>query len=205
MFEEPESSRLSSVSINGDSRLSGISVLSINDIESQQLPTSVMLAIQNINTTDKDAETNCIIHTIWVIVFMLCSPIIICDVYFAYTDETCVNEYPANLELNLKHYLFISALSTFININMYMLFIKYFVKTEYNENLFWVLSVGVFISLLALFSLIWNILGAVIFWGSIYATNHCSKQVSTYIFVSLIIKFVLTVNSYKATKNSVNK
>ena len=195
-------SRLSSVSINGDSR---VSVLSINDIESQKLPSSVIISIQNINKTDKDAETNCIIHTIWVIILLLCSPIIICDVYFAYTDETCVNEYPANLELNLKHYLFISALSTFININMYMLFIKYFVKTEYNKNLFWVLSVGVFISLLALFSLIWNILGAVIFWGSIYATNHCSKQVSTYIFVSLIIKFVLTVNTYKAAKNSVNK
>jgi hypothetical protein len=199
MFEEPESSRLSSVSINGDSRLS---VLSITDIESPQLPRSV---IQNINKTDKDAETNCIIHTIWVITLILCSPIIICDVYFAYTDETCVNEYPANLELNLKHYLFISALSTFININMYMLFIKYFVKDDYNKNLLWVLSVGVFISLLALFSLIWNILGAVIFWGSIYTTNHCSKQVSTYIFVSLIIKFVLTVNTYKAAKNSVNK
>jgi hypothetical protein len=194
--------RLSSVSINGDSR---VSVLSINDIESQKLPSSVIISIQNINKTDKDAETNCIIHTIWVIILLLCSPIIICDVYFAYTDETCVNEYPANLELNLKHYLFISALSTFININMYMLFIKYFVKTEYNKNLFWVLSVGVFISLLALFSLIWNILGAVIFWGSIYSTNHCSKQVSTYIFVSLIIKFVLTVNTYKAAKNSVNK
>jgi hypothetical protein len=197
-----DETRFSSVSINGDSR---ISVLSINDIESQQLPSSVILAIQSINKTDKDAETNCIIHTIWIIILLLCSPIIICDVYFAYTDETCVNEYPANLELNLKHYLFISALSTFININMYMLFIKYFVKTEYNKHLFWVLSVGVFISLLALFSLIWNILGAVIFWGSIYATNHCSKQVSTYIFVSLIIKFVLTVNTYKAAKNSVNK
>ena len=197
-----DETRFSSVSINGDSR---ISVLSINDIESQQLPSSVILAIQNINKTDKDAETNCIIHTIWIIILILCSPIIICDVYFAYTDDTCVNEYPANLELNLKHYLFISALSTFININMYMLFIKYFVKTEYNKNLFWVLSVGVFISLLALFSLIWNILGAVIFWGSIYATNHCSKQVSTYIFISLIIKFVLTVNTYKAAKNSVNK
>ena len=197
-----DETRFSSVSINGDSR---ISVLSINDIESQQLPSSVILAIQNINKTDKDAETNCIIHTIWIIILILCSPIIICDVYFAYTDDTCVNEYPANLEINLKHYLFISALSTFININMYMLFIKYFVKTEYNKNLFWVLSVGVFISLLALFSLIWNILGAVIFWGSIYATNHCSKQVSTYIFISLIIKFVLTVNTYKAAKNSVNK
>jgi hypothetical protein len=197
-----DETRFSSVSINGDSR---VSVLSINDIESQQLPSSVMFAIQNINKTDKDAETNCIIHTIWIIILLLCSPIIICDVYFAYTDETCVNEYPANLELNLKQYLFISALSTFININAYMLFIKYFVRTEYNNNLFWVLSVGVFISLLALFSLIWNILGAVIFWGSIYATNHCSKQVSTYIFVSLIIKFVLTVNTYKATKNSVNK
>ena len=48
--------------------------------------------------------------------------------------------------------------------------------------------------------LIWNILGAVIFWGSIYATNHCSKQVSTYIFVSLIIKFVLTVNAIRQQK-----
>lgn len=199
MFEEPESSRLSSVSING------LSVLSINDIESQRLPSSVMITVQNINKTDKDAETNCIIHTIWIIILILCSPMIICDVYFAYTDETCVNEYPANLELNLKQYLFISALSKFIFINMYMLFIKYFVKTEYNKSLLWVLLVGVFISLLALFSLIWNILGAVIFWGSIYATNHCSKQVSTYIFVSLIIKFVLTVNTYMSTKNSLDK
>ena len=197
-----DETRFSSVSINGDSR---VSVLSINDIESQRLPQSVILAIQNTNRADKDAETNCIIHTIWIIILILCSPIIICDVYFAYTDETCVNEYPANLELNLKHYLFISALSKFIFINMYMLFIKYFVKTEYNKSLLWVLLVGVFISLLALFSLIWNILGAVIFWGSIYATNHCSKQVSTYIFVSLIIKFVLTVNAYNAAKNSVNK
>lgn len=200
MFEEPESSRLSSVSIDNNSEINGLSVLSITDIESQQLPSSVILAIQNINKKDKDAETNCIIHTIWVIILLLCSPIIICDVYFAYTDETCVNEYPANLELNLKHYLFISALSKFIFINMYMLFIKYCVKTEYNKSLLWVLLVGVFISLLALFSLIWNILGAVIFWGSIYATNHCSKQVSTYIFVSLIIKFVLTVNAIRQQK-----
>ena len=199
MFEEPESSRLSSVSIDGEN---GLSVLSITDIESQQLPNSV---IQNINREDKDSETNCIINSVWLTVLLICSPIIICDVYFAYTDNTCVNEYPANLELNLKQYLFISALSTFININVYMLFINIFVRDEYVQNICCVFSIGLFISLLALFALIWNILGAVVFWGSIYATNHCSKQVSTYIFVSLIIKFVLTVNTYKATKNSLDK
>ena len=196
MFEEPESSRLSSVSING------LSVLSINDIESQRLPSSV---IQNINREDKDTEANCIINSVWLTVLIICSPIIICDVYFAYNDNTCVNEYPANLELNLKQYLFISALSTFININVYMLFIKIFVRDEYVQNMCCVFSIGIFISLLALFALIWNILGAVIFWGSIYATNHCSKQVSTYIFVTLIIKFVLTVNTYRSTKKSLDK
>ena len=40
------------------------------------------------------------------------------------------------------------------------------------------------------FHLIWNILGAIVFWGTIYGENICDKNVSTYMFVSLIIKLI---------------
>ena len=40
-----------------------------------------------------------------------------------------------------------------------------------------------------IFQIIWNILGAVTFWGTIYKEGNCNLHISTYLFVSLIIKF----------------
>jgi hypothetical protein len=59
-----------------------------------------------------------------------------------------------------------------------------------------------FIGLVILiFNLIWNILGAVTFWGSIYKGGHCDSKTSTYIYVSLIIKFVGTLISLQQNSN----
>jgi hypothetical protein len=147
-------------------------------------------------------EQKIIIYCIWILSLIVCLPIVICDLYFAYNDHTCVNQYSPNIELNLKEYLVVSAINTFIIVNTYMFIINYTINNEHNQNIYFTVSTFVLICLLGLFALVWNILGAVIFWGSIYGQGHCSKKVSTYLFVSLIIKFVLTINAYKKSKNS---
>lgn len=45
------------------------------------------------------------------------------------------------------------------------------------------------IGLVNLFLIIWNILGAIIFWGLMDTTN-CSDTIYNYMFASLIIKLV---------------
>jgi hypothetical protein len=214
MFEETESSRLSSVTIGANSitSISDINVSDLNDIESQ-MDKVTQNAVDNPHRLksilkrtsveqDNDIARKIVIYSVWIVNLIICLPIIICDLYFAYTDETCVNEYPANIDINMKQYLIVSAITSFVIINAYMLLINSFAKEEYTDNFCCVILAFVFIGLLGIFALIWNILGAVIFWGSIYGEGHCSRKVSTYLFVSLIIKFVFTVQSYKSAKKT---
>ena len=49
------------------------------------------------------------------------------------------------------------------------------------------------------FLVIWNIIGAIIFWGTLNQRELCSKNTNTYLFVSLIIK--LLVNFYNIISN----
>jgi hypothetical protein len=214
MFEETESSRLSSVTIGANSitSISDINVSDLNDIESQmdkvtqnafENPHRLKSILKRTSVEqDNDIARKIVIYSVWIVNLIICLPIIICDLYFAYTDETCVNEYPANIDINMKQYLIVSAITSFVIINAYMLLINSFAKEEYTDNFCCVILAFVFIGLLGIFALIWNILGAVIFWGSIYGEGHCSRKVSTYLFVSLIIKFVFTVQSYKSAKKT---
>ena len=214
MFEETESSRLSSVTIGANSitSISDINVSDLNDIESQmdkvtqnahENPHRLKSILKRTSVEqDNDIARKIVIYSVWIVALIICLPIIICDLYFAYTDETCVNEYPANIDINMKQYLIVSAITSFVIINAYMLLINSFVKEEYTDNFCCVILAFVFIGLLGIFALIWNILGAVIFWGSIYGEGHCSRKVSTYLFVSLIIKFVFTAQNYRAAKKT---
>jgi len=142
-------------------------------------------------------EKKIIVCCIWMITLILYLPIIICDVYFAYNDNTCINKYSSDINVNLKQYLIVSALTTFVMINAYMLITNYSINNEYSKSVCFLFSTCVFMSLLRLFVLVWNILGAFIFWGSIYGKGYCSKHLTTYLFVSLIIKFALSAYSYK--------
>jgi len=214
MFEETESSRLSSVTIGANSitSISDINVADLNDIESQidKVPQNALENQQRLKSilkrtsADQDDEVarKILVYSIWIVVLIICLPIIICDLYFAYNDETCLNDYPANIDLNLKQYLIVSAFTSLIIINIYMMLMNYFTKDKYNDNLCLIISSFVFIGVLGIFALMWNILGAVIFWGYIYGNGNCSRKVSTYLFASLIIKFVFTAQSYRATKKA---
>ena len=41
-----------------------------------------------------------------------------------------------------------------------------------------------------IFNLVWNLIGSIVFWGYIYENGTCKIGVSTYVFISLIIKLL---------------
>jgi len=102
---------------------------------------------------------------------VLTTPIIVCDLYFGFSDHSCINEMPDGFNYTMKLYLLVSG---FIGLS-------------------WLLFM--------IFNLIWNILGAVTFWGSVYKGGHCDSKTSSYIYVSLIIKIVCTLIALQKISN----
>jgi hypothetical protein len=131
----------------------------------------------------------------------LVMPCVICDLFFALTDKSCVNENVGNI--NLKQYLLGTGIFTllFVISNIICIFMIINKNIE-NEQLS--ISILYIVNIIGtLFTIIWNIIGAIIFWGSIYKENICSKDVSIYLFVVLIIRllsiygFIQQVNNNK--------
>lgn len=122
-------------------------------------------------------------------------PIIVTDLYFGFTDSTCVSKEPNNFSISMKLYLIVSG---FVGMTALLTGITSVCCLNSNEesNIINLLSTMCISYLLIIFNIIWNIFGAIVFWGTIYPENICNKNTSTYIFVSLIIKFVGIFVSY---------
>jgi hypothetical protein len=130
------------------------------------------------------------------------SPTIVCDLYYGFTDNSCINEKPNGLNYTMKLYLLVSGfyglalLLTLICVTCYL--------SNHDEKNKKRLVFIKFISLFGFtFQIIWNILGAITFWGTIYKEGNCNLIISTYIYVSLIIKFVSNLIGFK--QNLCNK
>jgi len=126
--------------------------------------------------------------TIFVLIIMV--PIIVADLYFGFTDTSCVKDKPDGLDISMKLYLLVSG---FVGMGAMIIYIVSICllspkMDETNAESMCCICFAGFTS--AIFHLIWNILGAIVFWGTIYGEKICNKNVSTYIFVSLIIKFI---------------
>ena len=136
-----------------------------------------------------------------VTMFLICMlPTIFCDIYYGLTDKSCINEKPDGINISLKLYLLVSGFTGLAI--MLILICTTCSLSDNNDNTFQLLFAGCIGVIVSLFSIIWNILGAVIFWGNIYKEDNCDSDVSTYIFVSLIIKFVGSLLSLKKQKNN---
>ena len=131
---------------------------------------------------DNTAE-NILKLLITILTVLLCSPIIICDIYFGLNDSSCVEESPPSLSITLQTYMLTSA---FVALSA--------------------LTIVIISTLFSVFHLIWNILGAVVFWGFAYKNNLCDKNVSTYLFITLIIKLIANyfgiTNAFKKEKSN---
>lgn len=138
-----------------------------------------------------------------VLLIIMIAPIIVCDIYFGFTDSSCVNEIPNGFNITMKVYLLVSGFAGLAC----LLAIIYTIWSLSNDNdnnnlttLFYFKTIGIIIGL---FQLMWNILGAVTFWKTIYKGGKCDLMISTYIYVSLIIKLI--INSFVIGQNSMKK
>jgi hypothetical protein len=180
--------------INEDTieRLSSI----IIDIESQseskeEIKPEIHAPIRSIliKHEENNIDDTIIIRLCFGLLFIvLLSPIIICDLYFGFNDKSCSREQPDELALSIRLYLIVSGF-----VGLSVLIISLIMPTCFDPNgishlgacLIYCGSIAFMCA--TLFNIVWNILGAVIFWGY-YGNLNCNKTFSTYVFISLIIK-----------------
>ena len=134
-------------------------------------------------------------------ILILMVPIIVSDLYFGFNDKSCVKTKAGGLGVSMRVYLLVSG---FVEMGFMLMYISSIClmshKTDNNneENVLFA-SCLMFVS--DTFNLVWNILGAIAFWGTIYAENKCNNNVSTYIFVTLIIKLLGSLAFVLGTKS----
>lgn len=125
-----------------------------------------------------------IIIVIILAVFML--PFGITNLYYAYTDNSCVNLPAGRLAITLKDLLLVDGyyiLISYVLVSVYLI-----VNNSAEDNI--ILIIISFI--LKTFTLSWLILGAVIFWKLI-DNSACDNGIYNYMYAMLIIKISLTV------------
>jgi len=138
-------------------------------------------------------------------VALFVSPFVICDLVFGYKDDSCVDIYPENMSfMNMKIYLLVSGylaigLLSCIIINLY-----FASDDNIGNNILLVAFLSIILHISKVFFVIWNILGAVIFWCTLNKHNYCSKSINTYLFVSLIMKLFANFCNIMANKDKKN-
>lgn len=131
-----------------------------------------------------------------IIIVTTSTPIIIYDLYFGLNDNICVKKNPSSLNINLRVYMITSAL---IGITILIITLITFCFDNINSNNNCIISFSS--KIFSIFYLIWNILGGFIFWGFVYKNNLCNKNVSTYLSISITIKYVA---NYFGIRNAFN-
>jgi hypothetical protein len=140
-------------------------------------------------TTEQQSEINIIAKRVTVILFILVYiPVIICNLYFANTNNSCITLTNKSFNLSLYDYLYVDAgssiaLLSFITIDV--LYDKdeiYLIKKIYDT----------FIICYKIFTFIWLVIGGCIFWVLI-DNKLCDHNVYYYMYIVLIIKIIIQV------------
>lgn len=132
-------------------------------------------------------KENLVVATIMI---ALCSPLIVCDFYYALTDKSCVNQSFDQLDVNMYVYLMVNAIIGVIMTAVYS-YIILFVNIEYTigENEVSFMMYISFHNLMKLFITSWSVVGAVIFWKYM-DTTQCNNSVYNYLGARIIIQLV---------------
>jgi hypothetical protein len=186
--------------------LNRVSSVVDNDIETGSNNSSEKAVLKGIlkKSCDMDDEirTGIIVVKLCTTLLMivLTTPIIICDLYFGFSHHSCINEMPDGFNYTLKLYLLVSG---FMGLSWLLIIIctTCSISKDNNNNVTAIICTKFIGLVILIFNLIWNILGAVTFWGSIYKGGHCDSKTSTYIYVSLIIKLIGTLIALQQNSN----
>jgi len=112
-------------------------------------------------------------------------PIIIFNLYFAYTDKSCILYKTPKFALNIYDYLMGEAYIMFFTLSVIVLS----VLCEPNEDSMWKLAYDSYIMFYKVFSLIWLVIGIIIFWF-IIDNKKCNNSLYYYMFTFLTIKMI---------------
>jgi hypothetical protein len=161
----------------------------INNLNDKILEKPLKGILKKQSSFAEEEETNIINHTAKIcavtLIIILFVPIICCDLYFGFTDNSCINEIATGLNFTMKNYLLVSG---FIGLVSIIFTICLICLISDNEKILPFTKIFGMINLL--FQIIWNLLGSATFWGTLYEEGNCDLTTSTYIYVSLIIKLV---------------
>ena len=130
-----------------------------------------------------------------IILILIWIPIITLDLYFGFSENTCSTKEPNDKSfknlIKLKIYLLVSGFIGIVSLGAILTAIYIFhQKLDRASNIYLYSITFATMYLTYLFSIIWNIMGAITFWGFIFDNKTCGQNFITYIFVSLIIKLL---------------
>lgn len=129
---------------------------------------------------------------------LLLSPFAICDLYYATSDDACVNQNNHGLTITMHSYLLASGAMMFIFIGgmNFSICVVNLDKFKLSEEIQVLLTVSEWI--LKLFGTSWLILGCVLLWA--YTDlSKCSQTTHDYLFARFIIGLVFHMASIRGT------
>ena len=178
--------RASLMTISDDSSHRESGSTAMVDLEKQELKSILKKPYK-----ERPYAVHIIKYMISFVTFLLCFPIVICDMYYGYSKDSCVEEYPAKLNINMKIYLVVCAYANMLIMVLVICSISCLSRRNSRSmHLYMVTVPKLIVTYGSLFLLAWNIIGSVIFWGMLYNKNLCSSNISTYLFVTLVVKLV---------------
>jgi hypothetical protein len=132
------------------------------------------------------------------------TPFIVCDIYFAMNDVSCVNQKTPEMDIVMRVYLLSSGLISLIMtglIDIYILSISNnLLKTEQHEDDGISCLLYIFKGLFQTFNFAWLITGCVLFWAYM-DINACDKPVYDYLMARFIIGIISTAGFNCAANN----
>ena len=188
--------RASLMTISDDSSHRESGSTAMVDLEKQELKSILKKPYK-----ERPYAVHIIKYMISFVTFLLCFPIVICDMYYGYSKDSCVEEYPAKLNINMKIYLVVCAYTNMLIMVLVICSISCLSRRNSRTmHLYMVTVPKLIVTYGSLFLLAWNIIGSVIFWGMLYNKNLCSSNISTYLFVTLVVKLVCNLTVLSSRK-----
>lgn len=196
--------------INEDTNRERMTTIII-DIESQteskeSLDTPLRGILRNTDANRESEEifearvTSVCFSAILIIIWI---PIIFLDLYFGFTESVCLTKEPHYKFLKLitlKTYLIVSGLIVMVGLWAILTTIYLFdPKLDRASNIYLYRITFVTMYLTSAFLVVWNIMGAIAFWGFIFNNKTCEQNFISYMFISLIIKLTSSLCTMYAT------
>ena len=165
---------------------------SYDDLEENRKVVNVTLVQKEPCISEQCIAKCCISTTLAIIVY----PFIICDMYYALTDNSCVNQPLDDLVITMQQYLFASSIIGIVAVSIANTCLISF-------NLFKCIEEGavcwqIIRWISRIFQLSWLILGCVMLWGKM-DLSKCSEPVHAYLFARFIIFIILSAGDSRVS------